>query len=177
MAGLSQDGAPMSDASSVSLSELTLPLRPVEAVTIVRELALRVVHGQVPGVPSFQVVRLCPSGVISVEGPVAADSHEVARAAHLLQTLLPSFDAGAHVPGALRLVLARAQRTLDLPPFASLQEFAETLSRFAAPDPEQCVRGRHTCERTRRINLCRREATTNESSRFPTYAAHAVRPA
>lgn len=141
MAGLSHQRAPMSDASSVSLSELTIPLRPVEAVTIVRELALRVVHGQIPGVPSLQVVRLCPSGVISVEGPVAADSHEVARAAHLLQTLLPSFDAGARVPGALRLILARAQRTLDLPPFASLQEFAETLSRFAAPDPEQCVRG------------------------------------
>jgi hypothetical protein len=113
----------------------------VEAVTIVRELALRVVHGQIPGVPSLQVVRLCRSGVISVEGPVAADSHEVARAAHLLQTLLPSFHAGPHVPGALRLVLARALGALDLPPYASLQEFAETLSRFAAPDAEQCVRG------------------------------------
>ena len=47
-----------------------------EAATIVRELALRVVHGAIPGVPSLQVVRLCPSGAITVEGPVAADEHD-----------------------------------------------------------------------------------------------------
>ena len=124
----------------VSLSELSNPLGAVEAATIVRELALRVVHGTIPGVPSLQVVRLCPSGKITVEGPVAADGHEVARAAHLLETLLPSFQIGARVPGALRLVVARGLGTLDLPPYGSLQEFADALSRFAAEDAEDCIR-------------------------------------
>jgi hypothetical protein len=85
-------------------------------------------------------VRLCPSGTITVEGPVAADEHEVARAAHLLETLLPSFQIGARVPGALRLIVARGLGTLDLPPFDSLQAFADALSRFAAADVEECIR-------------------------------------
>ena len=130
----------MPDTSPLSLFDLAIPLRPVEAVTIVRELALRVIRGEIPGVPSVHVIRLCQSGVITVEGPVAADDHDVARAAHLLETLLPSFDAGGRVPGALRLILARALGTLDLPPYSSLQDFADTLSRFAAVDPEHCVR-------------------------------------
>jgi Tol biopolymer transport system component len=130
----------MSDASPVSLSEISIPLRPVEAVTIVRELAHRVAQGSIPGVPSAQVVRVCPSGAITVEGPVAADGHELARAAHLLESLLPSFAAPVRVPGALRLIIARAVGTLDLPPYASLHEFAEALDRFAAPDPEECMR-------------------------------------
>jgi hypothetical protein len=130
----------MTDASPVSLSDLSIPLGAVEAATIVRELALRVVHGAIPGVPSLQVVRLCPAGTITVEGPVAADEHEVARAAHLLETLLPSFQIGAGVPGALRLIVARGLGTLDLPPYDSLQEFADALSRFAASDVEDCIR-------------------------------------
>ena len=130
----------MTDASPVSLSDLSIPLGAVEAATIVRELSLRVVHGTIPGVPSLQVVRLCPSGQIAVEGPVAADDHDVARGAHLLETLLPRFQSTARVPGALRLVVARGLGTLDLPPFGSLQEFADALSRFAAEDPEDCIR-------------------------------------
>ena len=130
----------MTDPSPVALSDLSIPLGAVEAATIVRELALRVVHGAIPGVPSLQVVRLCPSGTITVEGPVAADEHDVARAAHLLETLLPSFQIGARVPGALRLIVARGLGTLDLPPYDSLQEFADALSRFAAADVEECIR-------------------------------------
>jgi Tol biopolymer transport system component len=132
----------MADASPVPLSEFSAHLKPVEAVTIVRELALLVTRGTIPGVPSLQVVRLCPSGAITVEGPVAADGHEVTRAAHLLDTLLPSFDdyTGAQVPGVLRSVVARARGTLGLPPYPSLEEFAETLSRFAASDSERCIR-------------------------------------
>ena len=130
----------MTDASPVSLSDLSIPLAAVEAATIVRELALRVVRGAIPGVPSLQVVRLCPSGTIAVEGPVAADDHDVARAAHLLETLLPGFQIGARVPGALRLIVARGLGTLDLPPYDSLQEFADALSRFAAADVEECIR-------------------------------------
>ena len=132
----------MTDALPVPLSELSARLTPVDAVTIVRELCLQVARGTIPRVPSLQVIRLCPSGAITVEGPVATDGQEVARAAHLLEALLPSFDArtGTRVLGPLRLIVARALGTLDLPPYGSLEEFAETLSRFAAADSEQCVR-------------------------------------
>ena len=58
-----------------------------------RELVLRVERGELRGVPSAHVIRLSASGMVSVEGPMAADSRAVARAAHLLDTLLPPFNA------------------------------------------------------------------------------------
>ena len=107
-----------------------------------RELALRVARGTIPGVPSLQVIRLCSSGAITVEGPVARDSQQVVRAAHLLEALLPGLDArtGKRGLGPLRLIVARALGTLDLPPYGSLEEFGDALSRFAAADSEHCVR-------------------------------------
>ena len=56
--------------------------------------------------------------------------------------MLPGFDAPPElrVPGALRLVLARALGTLDLPAYRTLDAFAEALARFAAPDPAAAVR-------------------------------------
>jgi transcriptional regulator with XRE-family HTH domain len=44
------------------------------------------------------------------------------------------------VPGGLRLVIARALRTIDLPPFASLDEFCAALRRFAAEDLRAAAR-------------------------------------
>ena len=133
------------DVSSIPLQELSTsaPLNPVEATTIVRELALRVTRGTIPGVPSLHVIRLTSSGMIAVEGPVAADARTVAHAAHLLDTLLPGFDVppDIRVPGALRLIVARALGTLDLPAYESLESFAAALSRFANDDPERSVRG------------------------------------
>jgi hypothetical protein len=132
------------DASSVPLGELSAsaPLTPVEAVTIVRALVNGVTSGMVPGVPSLHVIRLSSSGAIGVEGPIAADARTVAHAAHLLDTLLPGFDAPAEVrvPGALRLIVGRALGTLDLPAYDSLESFADALSRFAAADSERCIR-------------------------------------
>ena len=127
--------------SFADLSAAGISLRPVEAVTIVRELVLRVERGELRGVPSAHVIRLSASGMVSVGGPMSADSRSVARAAHLLDTLLPPIDAPARVPGALRLVLARALGTLDLPPYPSLDSFAQALSRFASDDLEGTVRG------------------------------------
>jgi Tol biopolymer transport system component len=130
----------------VSFAELAaagVALRPVEAVTIVREVALRVARGELPGVPSAHVIRLFASGTISVEGPMAADSRAVARAAHLLDTLMPPVNASGELraPGALRLVLARALGTLDLPAYPSLESLAEALSRFASGDARGTVAG------------------------------------
>jgi hypothetical protein len=129
----------------VSLADLAaagVRLRPVEVVTIVRELSLQVARGEAPGVPSAHVIRLSPNGNIFVEGPVAAGGRPVARAAQLLDTLLPGFDAPPEfrAPGALRLVVARALGTVDLPPYPTLDAFADALVRFAAVEAVPVVR-------------------------------------
>lgn len=125
--------------SQISLTDVVgagVSVAPSEAVTIVRELIHRAAHGLLPGIPSAQVVRFHAGGQISVEGPIAADDRAVMRAGSLLDGLLPGFDASPaiRVPGALRLVVARALGTVDLPPFASLEDFHEALGRFAASD-------------------------------------------
>jgi hypothetical protein len=60
----------------------------------------------------------------------------VPAAAALLHALLPGYDGatGFKVPGGLRLLLARATGTIDLPPFTGAEEFCAALQRFAAPD-------------------------------------------
>src|SRR5688500_17718085 len=133
-----------SHSPHISLADLAaagLRLRPVEAVTITRELMQRVSRGLLAGIPSPHVVRFSGDGDFVVEGPVAAD-RSVERAARLLEALLPGFDAPPEfrVPGALRLVLARALGVLDLPPYRTLDEFAEALSRFATDDARVAVR-------------------------------------
>lgn len=132
-----------SHVSLTDLSAVGVAVNHVEAVTIVRDVLLRASSGDLPGVPSAHVIRLSAEGAVLVEGPVAADSRAVPRAAHLLDALLPGFDAPAdsRVPGALRLVLARALGTLDLPAYESLEAFADALARFAPPDPGETLRG------------------------------------
>lgn len=145
MAGKSQLSARMPRPNTpVSLADLAaagVRLRPYESVTIVRELVLQVARGEVAGVPSLHVIRLSASGIVSVEGPVAAGGRPVMRAAQLLESLLPASEAGNQfrVPGGLKLVVARALGTLDLPPFPSLDAFADALARFAATDPRAMV--------------------------------------
>jgi hypothetical protein len=128
--------------SPVPLPELAAaaPLDYIEAATIVRDVAQRVLRDEFPGVPSAHVIRISPCGAPSVEGPIAADGSAVRRAAHLLETLLPGFEAQVRVPGALRLIVARALGTLDLPRYPSLESFADAVSRFAATDPAECFR-------------------------------------
>jgi dipeptidyl aminopeptidase/acylaminoacyl peptidase len=132
---------PNAPIALADLSAAGVQLRPVEAVTIVRELLLLVARGDVAGVPSAHVIRLSSAGVVSVEGPVAAGGRPVKRAAQLLDSLLPVSDGGNQfrVPGGLKLVVARALGTLDLPPFPSLDSFAEALGRFAATDPAAAI--------------------------------------
>ena len=132
------------DTATVSLAELAgaEPLRPIQAVTIVHQVIARIGKGTIAGVPSPQIIRLSATGRMLVEGPIAADAHTVGHAAHLLSTLLPGFDMRGHerVPGALRLIIARASRTLDVPPYPSLEAFGADLVRFASHDPEACIR-------------------------------------
>ena len=135
--------APKDARLSISdLSAAGVRLGPAEAVTIVREVSSQVARGLVPEVPSAHVIRISASGEITIEGPVAAGGRPVSRAAQLLESLLPGFDeqADLHVPGALRLVIARARGTLDLPPYESLESFVAALGRFAPPDPGALIR-------------------------------------
>jgi hypothetical protein len=129
---------------AVSLADLAaagIRLRPIEVVTIVRELAQQVSRGEQPGVPSAHVIRLSPSGRVFVEGPVGAGGRSVARAAQLLETLLPGVDAPPEfrASGALRLVVARALGTVDLPAYANLDTLSRALARFAAPETAPLV--------------------------------------
>jgi hypothetical protein len=114
------------------------PLDHIEAVTIVREVAERVVRGELPGVPSAHVIRLSETGTLHVEGPIAADGSDVRRAVQLLEALLAGSGSPRRTPGALRLIIGRALGTLDLPPYPSLASLSEALSRFAAADAIEC---------------------------------------
>lgn len=126
----------------VSLAELSsaeLRLRPAEAVAIVAEVCRQNLARVLPGIPSPGVIRLLRDGGIAIEGPVRASHDDVARAATLLETLLPGFDAAPEfrASGALRLLIARALGSLDLPPFQSLEDFTAALSRFTSLDARE----------------------------------------
>jgi Tol biopolymer transport system component len=129
---------------AIALADLAaagVPLRASDAATIAREVALRAARGDLPGIPSHHVIRLTEDGAIHVEGPIAS-GREIERAARLLEALLPPFDShgSVRVPGGVRLVIARALRLLDLPPFPSLEAYADALRRFASGDPSIVVR-------------------------------------
>src|SRR4051812_1167615 len=123
----------------VSLAELAsaeIRLHPAEATALVALLCRRQASGELRGVPSPGIIRLTRDGDVAVEGPITTGDGTIARMAQLLSDLLPGFDAPPELraSGALRLVLARALRTLDLPAYASIEDFADALDRFAAPD-------------------------------------------
>ena len=126
----------------LSLAELEsaqIRLRPAEAVALVAEICRQNLARILPGIPSPGVVRLLRDGGIEIEGPVRASHDDVARAATLLETLLPGFDAAPEyrAGGALRLLIARALGTLDLPPFESLEDFTAALARFTTLDARE----------------------------------------
>jgi len=126
-------------ATRVSLAELAaagILLRPAEAAAVVVDLCRQLDRGAIRGIPSTHVIRLTPDGDVVAEGPITTDRPPVAKAAQLLNDLLPPFNAPPpyRVPGGLRLIVARALGTLDVPPFESLGEFCTAISRFAGDD-------------------------------------------
>jgi Tol biopolymer transport system component len=132
-------------STRVSLSELSasgVRLHAADAVAIVSEICRQRDRGVLRGIPSAHIVRLTEQGTVVVEGPVNTDRPPVTAAAALLDELLENFDAPVEyrAPGALRLVVARALGTLDLPPYGSLEELCAAIRRFAAPNLEQVVR-------------------------------------
>ena len=128
----------------VSLAEIAsadIRLRPAEAVAIVAETCRQYLAGVLVGVPSAGVIRLLEDGGITIEGPVSASSDDVVRAGKLLNALLPGFETAPEyrASGALRLLIARATGTLDLPPFASLEDFTVALARFTTLDGREAA--------------------------------------
>ena len=133
-------------STRVSLAELAasdIRLRPTEAVAIVRAICAQHASGILRGMPSPGVIRLTRDGDVVAEGPITTEQDDVARAALLLNALLADFDAlpEYRACGALRIVIARALGTLDLPPYASLGEFCEALSRFGTDDVREVAQG------------------------------------
>ena len=126
-------------AARVSLAELAsagVLLHSTEAAAIVVEVCRQYSRDLVRGIPSAHVIRLTPEGGVVAEGPITTDHPPLAKAAQLLHDLLPPFGAppAYRVPGGLRLIVARALGTLDLPPFESLDDFSSAVARFAAED-------------------------------------------
>jgi hypothetical protein len=131
--------------SRISLADLAaadIHLRPAEAVTIVSDICRQYLEGRLRGIPSTGVLRLTRDGDVVAEGPMPADRDAVFRAARLLDELVSDFDAAPEYrpSGGLRLVIARGLGTLDLPPFASLEEFRAALARFASLDVRETTR-------------------------------------
>lgn len=123
----------------VSLTELIaagVRLTPAEAAAIVSDVCRQQADGRLRGIPSAHVIRISEDGRVTAEGPVNADGPVIECAAQLLDGLVRDRDAPPEfrMPGGLRLALARGLRQMDLPPFGSLDEFAASVERFAAPD-------------------------------------------
>ena len=132
-------------SNRVSLAELAISdirLRPAEAVGIVSAICAQHAAGALPGIPSPGVVRLTRDGKLVIEGPITVAPDPVVQAALLLSDLLPDSDPlpEYRASGALRLVIARALGSLDLPPYTSLDEFRAALTRFETEDLRDIAR-------------------------------------
>jgi hypothetical protein len=128
--------------ASVSLADVIasgVRLRPTEAVTIVRLLAIEAAQRDLPGVPSAHVVRLSSDGAVRVDGPVVAGGQPVWRAAQLLISLWPSVQLECAGASGLGGVISRALGGTQ-PPFDSIETFADALSPFAACDAGGVIR-------------------------------------
>jgi len=127
--------------SLADLSACGVRLRPDEAVAITSQAIALGLRLDPPGVPTVAALRLTTRGTVELElQEPLAPGDDVGQAARLLDALLPGFDDTAiRVPGALRLAVARALRTLDLPPYASINDFLEAIRRFAPADAHEAL--------------------------------------
>jgi len=126
----------------ISLADLSAAIRlhPSQAAAITADVIRRTREHLLNGIPSADAIRLTQDGSIIAEGDIP-DGDRVERAGRLLDAMLPAFDAPPEyrAPGALRIVVARALRTLDLPPYRSLDDFDQALGRFVSGDPSEVV--------------------------------------
>jgi hypothetical protein len=123
----------------VTLAELVKrPLTAEEAVGIIVGLGERLGWATAP--PEADRVTVTSAGTVDVTPfePQPADPRAYAQ---LLHELLPDAGAGEpfHVPGALRLAVARGLGAIDLPPFPDAQAFGRNVGRFAGGPPAAAI--------------------------------------
>jgi Tol biopolymer transport system component len=120
----------MSSSETVGLAGKRLD--PTEAVSIALELVAQVSSGAIEGLPAdISAIRLLRGGRMVVDTR-RLDQANPATLSRLLREFLTV--GGEHpVPGALMLAIARASGTTEMSGFATLEEFAAALRRFA-PD-------------------------------------------
>ncbi len=134
--------------SSVSLTNLCsagVLLSHRDAVTIAREVGLRVIRGDLPAVPAPDELRLRSDGQIEfgsdgqieLAGPLG-QGNELRRAARLLAALLALSVENVEDPESFRAVLDRAFPGADAG-YRSLEELVLALAPFAAIDAEGVV--------------------------------------
>jgi hypothetical protein len=127
---------------AVSLAELSAEdvlLHHSEAVAIAREVALLAARGRLSGVPVAEQLRLCSDGQLAAVGDVPA-GREIQRTALLLTALVRNAVAEVSAPATFRLILARAFAD-DEAAFESLDQLADALAPFAAPDAPAVIAG------------------------------------
>ena len=114
-------------------------LTPEEAVALTLSIAERLGWSEPPLDPALIVVR--GDGTVHLPRPANAAPALPAQYAELLQRLLSFGRTNEHggVPGALLLLLARARGEIDLPAFASADEFRHALIRFLPRPSTQVI--------------------------------------
>jgi Tol biopolymer transport system component len=123
----------------VTLAELVKrPLTAEEAVGILVGLGERLGWATAP--PDAQRVTVTSGGTIDVT-PFEPQPAAPQAYAQLLHELLPEAGAGEpfHVPGALRLAVARGLGEIDLPPFPDARAFGRNVERFAGGSPAAAI--------------------------------------
>jgi Tol biopolymer transport system component len=105
-------------------------LTPEEAVALTLAVAERLGWSEPPSRPEHLVIR--GDGTVHLPRAVDAAPATPEQYADLLKKLLAfgRDEAGLRVPGPLLLLIARARGEIDLPPFASADEFRHALVRF-----------------------------------------------
>jgi hypothetical protein len=110
------------------LLERGVRLEPAEAVAIVQALA------EAPGEPRADNVEIDSGG--GVRCRAAGGRPSVRALAALLDRLMPA----AGIPAALRYTIARGIGAVEAPPFPSIVEFSQALTRFEASDRGDVIR-------------------------------------
>lgn len=130
--------------SLADLSAAGVRLQPADAVAITVGVIRKVQQGTADRIPSPTALRFDSTGRLIVDAGVETENAAaptINAGGRLLEELLPDFDDPAlRVPGALRIAVARALGTLDLPPYPSLDAFVSAVERFSTRDSGAAIR-------------------------------------
>ena len=128
-------------ASVAEVQQAGVTIEPEEAVAIAQRLLDTLssgteAAGEGPyGPPTAATVYLSDDGSVVCRG--CQTTPAVSEVAILLQSMLPRT---TRIPGGLRYAIARALLDVDVPPYDSLDDFADTLSRYERGPRDQIVR-------------------------------------